>query len=470
MKTVILFSFFGLLALQSLAQVIIQPMNDVADVKAFYRAYPMAVSADERATVRDLTFQKLTEDYWLDFKRFLKKNNFRTDSSFVLNTELFFRADGYADRFHYQYSKYAGRPSLKTEQALLTLLSAYLTQHPLPVSSSLVWTTFRLGSQLSISLPSARKTPKGPGVMGDLVSAARTTRPDTVKKVVFTSLELEQVPEVIYRFVNAEEISLASNYLTSLPARLTALPKLTRLDLLSNRLREDSLFFTRNTVVKAINLQKNNLSQIPSTIGENRHLESLWLGNNDLKEFNVKTITRLRRLNDLNLYNVGLTQLPKAIGRLKHVKVLDLYYNNLLTLPRQIGRMKRLEQLAIAHNKVSDLPASLGKLRRLSVLFAHHNRISQLPDKFQQLRSLHVLDLGYNSISVAPPVLKTFSTLEELSLNNNELRQFPSMLVDLKSLKRVYLSSNPLFGREAMTSPYAPQIKALEANNTQVTY
>lgn len=470
MKKVILFSFFGLLSLPGWAQVVIEPMHTVADTKALYRSYPMAVDANERATVRDLTFQKLLDDYWLDFRRFLKKNNFRTDSSFVLNTELFFRADGHADRLHYQYSRYAGRPSLKTEQTLLALLSIYLTQRPLPMSSSLVWTTFRLGSQLSISLPSARIAPKGPGVMGDLISAARTTRPDTVKKIVFTNLELEQVPEVIYRFANAEEISLGANYLTSLPARLTALPRLTRLDLMSNRLQEDSVFFTRNTVVKAINLQKNNLSQIPVSVQKNRRLESLWLGNNDLKELNIKAISKLRRLNDLNLYNVGLTQLPKAIGRLKHVKVLDLYYNNLSTLPSQIGRMKRLEQLAIAHNKVSNLPASLGKLRRLTVLFAHHNRISQLPDKLQRLRALHVLDLGYNSITVAPPVLKSFSTLEELALNNNELREFPTMLTRLKSLKKVYLSSNPLFGLEAMASPYAPQIKALEANQTQVLY
>ncbi|GAB3768368.1 hypothetical protein GCM10028818_02640 [Spirosoma horti] len=470
MKNVILFLFFGFLALQARAQVVIVPMNSVADTKALYRSYPLAVSASERATVRDLTFQKLIEDYWLDFRRFLKKNNFRADSSFILNTELYFRADGFADRLHYQYAITNVRPSLKTEQTLLALLSTYLTQRPLPVSTSLVWTTFRIGSQMLVMAPSARKAPKGPGVIGDLASAVQTTRPDTVKKVLFANLELEKVPEVIYRFGNVEEISLGNNYLTSLPAQLTALPKLTRLDLMSNRLREDSVFFTRNTVVRAINLQKNNLTQIPAAVQENRHLESLWLGNNDLKELNIKAISRLRKLNDLNLYNVGLTQLPKTIGRLKHVKVLDLYYNNLSTLPRQIGRMKRLEQLAIAHNKVQTLPPSLGKLRRLTVLFAHHNRISQLPDKLQRLRTLHVLDLGYNSISVAPAVLKSFSTLEELSLNNNELREFPSMLTSLKTLKKVYLSSNPLFGREAMGSPYAPQIKALEANNTQVLY
>ena len=40
----------------------------------------------------------------------------------------------------------------------------------------------------------------------------------------------------------------------------------------------------------------------------------------------------------------------------------------------------------------------------------------------------------------------------------------------MKNLKKLYMGSNPLFGSEAMSSPYASQIKQLEANNIQVTY
>ena len=469
MKKSLLLIFLGLISVITFGQVVIAPMS-TADHKTLYRDYPQAVGPHEQATTRDLTFQKLIGDYWSDFRRFLKKKGFRPDSSLILNTEVFFRPDGYADRLLYQYMMRNQRPSIRTEQTLLALLSEYLQQHRLPVSSSLVWTPFRLGSGLFIAELSARIVPHGPGIIGDLTSAAQTTRPDTVKKVLFGGLELEQVPEVIYRFVDVEEISLGGNYLTSLPAQLTTLPKLQRLDLMSNRLRDDSVFFARNSVVKSINLQKNSLTTIPASVCRNRRLESLWMGNNDLKELTGKSLRRLRRLNDLNLYNTGLTQLPKTIGKLKHLKVLDLYYNKFTELPRQIGRMKRLEQLALAHNDLSELPTSLARLRRLQVLFAHHNRISQLPNEIQRLQNLRVLDIGYNWFSVAPPVLSSLPALEELDLNNNNLQEFPMVLLSIKTLKKVYIGSNPLLGREAMNSPYAPQIKQLEANKTQVSY
>lgn len=470
MKKVFLLMFLGLITLPVLAQVVIVPVTKSMDYKALYQAYPNAVGPREQATARDLTFQKLSQDYWTDFYRFLKKKNFRPDSSFVLYTEGFFRADGQAERLHYQYLSKGERPSEKTEQAFFALLSDYLTQRPFPVSSSLILGPFRLGSNLFITKPGSRKTPKGPGLIGDLANAARTTRPDTVKTIAFNGLDLEKVPEVLYRFVNVEEINLSNNYLTSLPAQVTALPKLQRLNLLSNRLKEDSVFFTRNKVVRSINIQKNSLTRVPPSMYLNHRLESLWLGNNDLGELNMTALRHLRRLNDLNLYNVGLTQLPKTFGRLKHIKVLDLYYNKLTVLPRQVSRMKRLEQLAIAYNKLDQLPSYVTKLRRLQVLFVHHNNLSQLPTDFVRLKKLHVLDVSYNSFTVVPTVLGLLPSLEELALNNNHLQEFPDVLLSIKSLKKVYMSSNPLFGREAMQSPYATQIKQLEANNTQVTY
>ncbi|QMW05177.1 leucine-rich repeat domain-containing protein [Spirosoma foliorum] len=474
MKKYLLLVLFGLITVSGKAQVNVRPMSDSSVAyKTLSKEYPQAVSLRERATLRDLVFQKLLEDYWGDFRRFLKKRNFRPDSSIIWNTEVFFRADGHADWLLYQYSQFS-RPTTRLpkekEQTLITLLTEYLNQHALPVSSRYVWSPFRLGGVLIITGPSSRKLPKGRGVIGDLASANQTTRPDTVKTISFGGLELEQVPDVIYRFTNVEEIHLGGNYLTSLPAKVTALPKLQRLNLLSNRLTEDSLFFTRNKVVKSINLQRNSLTGIPASISQNRRLESLWLGNNDLVDLNLKPLHSLRQLNDLNLYNVGLTQIPKTIGRLKHVKVLDLYYNKFTELPRQLGRMKRLEQLAIAHNNLKEIPVSFAKLRRLQVLYAHHNHLNQLPTKLKRLQRLHVLDLGYNELITAPSVLGALSGLEELSLNNNNLQDFPTVLLSLKNLKHVYMSSNPLWGREAMSSPYASQIKQLEANNTEVKY
>jgi Leucine-rich repeat (LRR) protein len=470
MKNRFLLTILCLFALTVNAQVKVQLMNDSINYKKLRSDYPAAVSSREQATTRDLTFQKITADYWSDFKLYLKRKGFRPDTAIMIYTEGYFQPTGKADFFLYQYTIRDIRPSAKSEQQFLSLLTEFLNERPLPVTSSLVWSTFRVGSQFALYKPSARKVSHERGTINDLATAARTTQPDTVKKLSFGGLELEQVPDVIYRFTNVEEIGLGNNYLRSLPAKLTTLPHLQRLDLMSNRLREDSIFFTRNKNLRSINLQKNAISAIPATLGENRRLESLWLGNNDLISTDMKPLLRLRRLNDLNLYNVGLTELPKSMGRLKHLKVLDLYYNKLTALPKQISRMKRLEQLAIAYNSFSTLPTSLAKARRLQVLYAHHNRLNQLPEKFSRLNRLRILDISHNGYVTAPSVLGSLPSLEELSLNNNNIQEFPTVLTSIKTLKKVYLSANPLWGSEAMASPYAKYVEQLQANQTEVFY
>ncbi len=367
-----------------------------------------------------------------------------------------------------------GRPTVElvltpTQQdSLLRIVADWYQQHPfpLPTTAGFRWDGF---AQLG-SIPQPRKARTGPGIISTLEAAQKTERPDTVTTLAFNQLDLLTVPDVVYRFPKLEELDLSKNGLHELPARVTEIPTLKRLSLLQNSIPNDSVFITPNKHLLALNLQGNRLTRVPQSVRQNRRLESLWLGNNKLTELDVRTLRRLRRLDDLNLYNAGLTTLPKQIGRMKRLKVLDLYYNKFTELPRQVGRMKRLEQLAVAYNDLSQLPASLAKLRRLQVLFAHHNRISQLPTEFERLRNLRVLDLGYNWFTVPPAVLASLPALEELDLSNNNVQELPPSLGGLKGLKKLYLRSNPLTRTDAKAGPYAPVLNQLEANNTEVFY
>lgn len=402
------------------------------------------------------------------FHRYIEANKHRLpNTGIMIQTEEFIRPDGTYDRVLCQFS--GADLTDEQEGRLLQLVAQWYGQHPFPLKTQ---TGFRKQwlTQLG-SLPEKRRVRHGPGIIATIAEAERTTRPDTVTMLAFNQLDLRAVPEVVYRFPNLEELDLSKNNLHELPARLTAdIPSLRRLSVLYNSIPNDSVFITRNNHLLALNLQGNKLTRIPASVRNNRRLESLWMGNNSLVEIDVRTLRRMRRLNDLNLYSAGLKSLPKGIGRLKRLKVLDLYYNKFTELPRQLGRMKRLEQLALSHNDLSALPASLAKLRRLQKLYIHHNRISKLPDAFKRLTDLRVLDLGYNWITEAPPVLALLPALEELDLNNNNLQEFPTVLSDMTNLKKVYLGSNPMFGKEAMASPYSNHIKQLEANKTEVFY
>ncbi|GAB4035264.1 hypothetical protein GCM10028774_24080 [Spirosoma jeollabukense] len=398
---------------------------------------------------------------------FIKKQIDLPRKAFVLFLSEYYQPDGNAQWVLVDADR--SQPDSVVAKAIAKLQEFY-SKTPYPASGTV---PFRISSAVMYgkAYVPARTVRRGSGIISTLEAAERTTRPDTVTMLAFNQLELTTIPEVVYRFPNLAELDLSKNLLHELPSRLTAaIPTLKRLSLLSNVIPDDSVFMARNKHLVSLNLQGNKLTRIPVSVRQNRHLESLWMGNNELKELDVKTLRRLHRLNDLNLYNAGLTQLPKSIGRLKQVKVLDLYYNKFTKLPYQLGRMKRLEQLAVAYNDLHDLPASLAKLRRLNVLFAHHNRLSQLPNAFQRLTNLRILDLGYNWFSVAPNVLSTLPALEELDLNNNNLRELSPSLSELKTLKKLYLRSNPLSRDDLKAGPYAPLIQQLEANKTEVFY
>lgn len=476
MKKSLLLAFFGLLAIQSWAQDRIVLLRDTTrlhlSLAELTKQYPPALAhkVGEKGAFERLgkQFMDTVHTRNQQFFSYVERNKKQLPlTGIMVNTWEFVGADGKYDRV---FCEFSGRDLTDEQEGqFLQFVAQWYGQHPFPIKTT---AGFRWeGMSILGSVPQKRVARTGPGTISTLEAAEQTTRPDTVTFLAFNQLKLSSIPEVIYRFPNLAELDLSRNNLHELPARLTATIKtLKRLSILFNAIPDDSVFITRNKHLVSLNLQGNKLIRIPASIRQNRRLESLWMGNNNLTGVDTRTLKRLRHLTDLNLYSAGLTELPQTMGRLKHIKVLDLYYNRFTKLPAQIGRMKRLEQLALAHNDLHELPVSLGRLRRLQVLFAHHNRISQLPDNFKKLQKLRVLDLGFNWFNTIPAIVGSMTALEEIDFNNNNLREFPDMLTSLRNLKKVYLGSNPLFGREAMASPYAPKIKALEANNTQVTY
>ncbi len=353
------------------------------------------------------------------------------------------------------------------EEATIIVMREYYQTHPFFMKSAAGfqwrdWTV--LGGSTE-----KRKTRSGPGIINTLDAARQTTRPDTVKSLLLNQLELTAIPEEVYQFPNLTELDLSKNALHELPARLTTdLPKLQKLSVLYNKIPDDSVFFALNKHLTSLNLQGNRLTDIPRTVRQNKRLQSLWMGNNELKALNANSFRKLRRLADLNLYNAGLSNLPTGIGRLKRLKILDIYHNPLAELPRQIGRLRRLEELGASHNQLRALPESVGKLRRLRKLYVHHTQIGRLPTSLARLRQLTVLDLSYDFFSTTPDVLSQLTSLEDLDLSNNNLQTLSAGLGALPNLQKLYLRQNPILQSVATLKPFLPIIERLEAGQTEV--
>jgi Leucine-rich repeat (LRR) protein len=287
-----------------------------------------------------------------------------------------------------------------------------------------------------------------------------------IKRLNLSSLDLNLTPKEIYRFPNLEQLDLHDNKISSFNLEMRRLPRLRHIDLSANQLDEKNIVISKNKSVRILNLQKNAMADIPESIRENKGLRSLWLGGNALGALNNRSFKKLRQLEDLNLYNNGLVDLPFRVRKLKRLKVIDLYYNEFIKIPRGILKLRRLEWLAVSHNRVETIDPEIGNLKRLHAFYAHHNRLNQLPAAIYCIKNLTILDLGYNQFSNFPNRIADFSELKELDLSYNKLNQFPAGLTGIMKLRTAFLAGNPFVKNLAGSEKL--QLEQLRKNGVEV--
>ncbi|MGV3556868.1 leucine-rich repeat domain-containing protein [Larkinella arboricola] len=407
-----------------------------------------------------------------DVNQMFKKAGLLQDTTCYLLVHLYARADGSVDKVYHEFStNFSGKVPdtlvlTRFKKRINPVLCQWFSTYRFPVTGD---KPYRYSSGMAVGKqPSRRKLRRGPGILTTLEQAEKTTRPDTVKRLVFNTLELTEVPEVIYRFPNLEVLDLSINGIHIIPEKVFMIPKLRQLDVSYNPLGSDGLHVARNKHLKILNIQSTGITAVPKAVAQNRRLESLWLGYNNFSGgLNTAPLRRMRHLKDLNLYRARLNELPGSISRLKRLEVLDLYYNNLRVLPERLCRMRRLQQLALSNNKLNDLPRKLGRLRKLQVLYTHHNFLASLPASLEKLYYLRILDIGHNAFGTVPPQVFTLPYLEELDMSHNRLTELPVQINQLHTLKKLFIRGNPISEQKTVS---ASLLKQLEGNKTEVFY
>ncbi|MCP1384606.1 leucine-rich repeat domain-containing protein [Runella salmonicolor] len=413
----------------------------------FFEGNPALYTKDQRAFVMRINT--------LSRQIATKKDNVRIWGRFYVSK------DGHFDYFLYQME---GKISTESQSRLLDSLKNYLSAYKFPVKITVAHSFHQI-----IQMGVIRTVIKGKNTIRTLEEAIATTRPDTVKVLALNQLELDAIPEVIYRFTEMKELNLSGNELKRANIDLARLPKLRHIWLNNNQLTDSSLLISPNKTLKILNLQGNRFADIPEAVHRCKKLNSLWLGYNKLTQLNEESFRGLRYLLDLNLYSCELTTLPKNIVKLRRLEVLDLYYNQLSILPSSLGRMKKLQQLALSNNDLQTLP-SLHRLKRLQTLYIHHNKLTALPSSIRKLKRLRILDINNNQFSTLPSQIGKLRKVEDLDISNNNLSEVPKELLQLPRLQKLYLRANP-FSRDAvLLSRSKPIIESLENKKTDVSY
>lgn len=299
------------------------------------------------------------------------------------------------------------------------------------------------------------------------------------------------------------DLQLADNNLTSIADNIVLCNKLGYLDLANNQLSTGDVakLCTISTLMD-LNLSHNNLHQLPDTLGMLVNLEYLQIDNNDLFQLpdSIRSLAKLHQINlssnhlssreidkvcalelidDVNLFNNPITELPNSINtrkdldthsltvlsldvsqlpmteiakicRLSQLTDLVLYEYNQATLPVEISNLKKLTSLWIYGNngpvvlQGSEL-AKLAKFDNLQSLAFLNIHIAVLPEEILRLPHLSSLTLVHIELPIDELTkIGDCSNLVSLDLSANGLIRLPNSISRLQKLKILELEANNL--------------------------
>ncbi|CAM9522199.1 unnamed protein product, partial [Scytosiphon promiscuus] len=169
--------------------------------------------------------------------------------------------------------------------------------------------------------------------------------------------------------------------------------------------------------LRKVDLSGNRLTIVPQGVLQlGAGLEDLNLGNNEIAEMPPE-IERLSGLLFFNMAGNRLTSVPAEIGRLSALKRLGLKSNALARLPSSLGDLSHLVELYLTGNVLEALPDEIVKLRRLKKLQLSFNKLRSLPQGMEAMRSLELCRLAVNpALTVVPEGLTFAERLAWVSL------------------------------------------------------
>ena len=124
------------------------------------------------------------------------------------------------------------------------------------------------------------------------------------------------------------------------------------------------------------------------------------------------TIQSLTALEDLNLESNQLKTLPTELRFLIHLKKLNCHNNQLTTVFPEIKTLSSLKTLIFSRNLLTTIPPTIGSLTALEKLSLDHNPIRAFPTEIKKLPSCVISLIGNNALSdsVAPRLCRQQSS------------------------------------------------------------
>ena len=284
---------------------------------------------------------------------------------------------------------------------------------------------------------------------------ATTAVPRAAPMAFPTTVVIESSPE---NFDQSSCPVSDSSLSSSLPDWIN--PNVKVMDLSEQGLTEVPLWIGNLTNIKTLNLDKNRLVCLPETIGNLQNLEELSLVGNDLIGLpdEIGNLTNLKSL-DLGcsfVYSVRsryqfdnppncneLSTLPSTIGQLDNLEVLNITGNPMTSLPEEIGDLDNLRELLAGDS----YKVSLDTWLCLTDCESYHYvgvELTSLPESIGNLSNLEILDMPYGKLRTLPGTIGNLSELLILNVSSNELTNLPAQITNIPYIEEINFGGNPV--------------------------
>ncbi|XP_033126078.1 leucine-rich repeat-containing protein 69-like isoform X2 [Anneissia japonica] len=195
---------------------------------------------------------------------------------------------------------------------------------------------------------------------------------------------------------------------------------------------------------KSLNLSSKNLLKVPKLIGKLQGLNNLQLKNNKIHDLPVE-FSALTKLVALNIGNNNLEEIPELLGQLHSLETLHLFGNKIQKLPNKVlGGLRNLTFLNLNNNDLRTVTPTINKLVNLQYLSLDGNNLTSLPSELCAISSLTELHAANNQLTALPLEIGFLVNLTKLYLQKNKIRELPEGIGKLYNLQVIDVAANDL--------------------------
>jgi Leucine-rich repeat (LRR) protein len=166
------------------------------------------------------------------------------------------------------------------------------------------------------------------------------------------------------------------------------------------------------------------------------------------------SFAKLKKLEDIELFECKLRTLPKVLAKLPRLKELAIIQDSggrvprtALTIPKGLA-FRELTSLSLVACGLDEVPAFVFGSKNLYKLSLNGNRLRELPDAINALVRLRYLNLAENSLTTLPAAMSALKRLGSMWLGKNDIAALPDV-VKVLPLSSLDVGKNPLTKNKA---------------------